>query len=238
MHPFLVAVFLSATPTESALSAARDVADDASEAPAPCRKKVTPRLDGLMEALRAGDAAVAKRRAAALQDAVDDFCTGASAKRLTRGVNAVLASLEAPPAPAAAPVAPPKVLSDLAAGLGGLFAGGQASQTTETKRTETSTSTRTEEIDGEPQEGDSRKKPDMRSSSQRAIDAANVQPGKPFKATCQKNADCASNTCYRGTGTNGYCTLMCTSWTECGSGFDCIRPYGLNAPQSLCLQSR
>ena len=55
-----------------------------------------------------------------------------------------------------------------------------------------------------------------------------------FQATCTKNSDCESNTCFVGRGNLGYCTKMCNSFSECPSFWECKR--AANAPQNICMQ--
>lgn len=58
--------------------------------------------------------------------------------------------------------------------------------------------------------------------------------GADFGATCTKNSDCASNTCFVGAGELGYCTRMCDSFSDCPSFWECERAG--NAPQRICQQ--
>jgi hypothetical protein len=58
--------------------------------------------------------------------------------------------------------------------------------------------------------------------------------GAAFGATCSRNTDCDSNTCFTGHGDLGYCTKMCDSFTDCPKFWDCEKVG--NAPQKICQQ--
>jgi hypothetical protein len=52
--------------------------------------------------------------------------------------------------------------------------------------------------------------------------------------TCHKNNECAFDACFVGNGDLGYCTKMCSSWSECPTHWECKRAG--NAPQKICMQ--
>jgi hypothetical protein len=54
------------------------------------------------------------------------------------------------------------------------------------------------------------------------------------RSTCRHNSDCASKTCFVGSGELGYCTKMCDSFSECPAHWDCKKAG--NAPQKICMQ--
>ncbi len=55
-----------------------------------------------------------------------------------------------------------------------------------------------------------------------------------FGKTCHKNKECANDACFTGNGDLGYCTKMCSSWSECPSHWECKKAG--NAPQRICMQ--
>lgn len=95
-------------------------------------------------------------------------------------------------------------------------------------QTQTSSSTQTEEINGQPIGEEEHHQP-KRKEKPKVSTAAGA-----FGATCKTNKDCDSNTCFVGYGELGYCTQMCNSWSECPSHWDCER--ARNAPQKICMQ--
>ena len=124
------------------------------------------------------------------------------------------------------------VMSSLLVGacaIPGMFAGGGKSTARESSHSRTTT---TEEINGQPiepgeleleEDGPKKKK-----SSKKKVAADD------FGATCKTNKDCSSNTCFVGSGELGYCTMMCNSWSECPSHWECQKAG--NAPQRICQQ--
>jgi|GEM_PF-3377797 len=55
-----------------------------------------------------------------------------------------------------------------------------------------------------------------------------------FGKTCHKNKECANDACFTGNGDLGYCTKMCSSWSDCPSHWECKKAG--NAPQRICMQ--
>jgi hypothetical protein len=103
---------------------------------------------------------------------------------------------------------------------------GQATQTT------SSSSSTTEEINGQPIEPEDDPAP-PRSQRRRGKPKVSSAAGE-FGATCRKNHECESNTCFVGSGDLGYCTAMCNSFSECPTHWECQRAG--NAPQKICQQ--
>lgn len=226
-----------------ALKQAKAAAEETEDASAACRKKVAPRVDELIDSLRelksgANDKQVKKALSKA-EDAVDlakDACSGAAGKRVAKPLEKVVASLEAAqtasdaqPA-AAAPQQQGGILGinvNLAGGLGGLFGGG--SSTTTSSSTSHKTTKTVEEINGHPVgDGDDGDEEDARPKKKAKESKAD------FGATCRKNSECSSNTCFVGNGELGYCTKMCDSWSDCPSFWECKKAG--NAPQRICMQ--
>jgi len=70
---------------------------------------------------------------------------------------------------------------------------------------------------------------------------ANKKPshgGADFGATCRENSDCASNTCYVGSGDIGYCTKICDGFSDCPFSWECTHEGVGNAPQKICQQEK
>lgn len=101
--------------------------------------------------------------------------------------------------------------------------GGHATQTSHSK------TTTTEEINGEPVEVP----PELEQDAPRKRSKKKVA-ADDFGSTCKTNADCSSKTCFVGRGELGYCTMMCNSWSDCPSHWECQR--AANAPQRICMQ--
>lgn len=239
------AVALAGT-RESAVSEAldlvKDAQDEAADASGACRRALKG-LDGLadkLEDLRRSPSdkglTRAKEQAEDLVDAAKDDCRGDVAKRVRKSLDKAVAKLEraldakAEKAPAAQQQAQgANVLVTLAGGIGSLFGGAQSSTTV--NRTETSTSRRTEQVNG--RSIDDEEDDDAPAPKKNARAQAPARGG--FQATCRTNADCESNTCFVGSGQLGYCTKMCNSWSECPSFWECKR--AANAPQAICQQN-
>lgn len=118
----------------------------------------------------------------------------------------------------------------------GGFGGGGKAQTTSTS---TSHTEETHTVNGRPvdpetgewmddDDDDDRGRGKSKTSKKRGND------GAEFGATCSRNSDCASNTCFTGHGDLGYCTNMCDSFTDCPKFWDCEKVG--NAPQKICQQ--
>lgn len=206
--------------------------------PSACRKKVQPKLDALDEALRAakreptdsnlGDAKKAATRAA---DRAEGGCGGSAGTRLVKSLTSAADALaEALEAKESSGISVP--FGAIAQGFSGLLAGGAQHNATKKERSRTTTSEKVngKEIDAdEPQE-----RPAKKAEAEKPAGAA-------FGATCRKNHECESNTCFVGKGSVGFCTKMCSEDDDCPRKmfeWECYRPAGLNAPQKLCLQSR
>ena len=103
---------------------------------------------------------------------------------------------------------------------------------TEAHKTESSSSSRTEEmhVNGRPVDvADNEMEPQPAAARRPKKDTSEV--GK----TCHKVADCDSELCFIGNrGDLGYCSKMCNSWSDCPSHWECKRPS--NAPQKICVQ--
>jgi hypothetical protein len=222
----------------SALAEARAAQEEADDASGGCRRKLSTGLESLVDRLKEAqrgprDKVLRSARDSAedLVDLAKDACTGSAAKRLGRPLGRVVSALErAGSTPASAASNEQRatkgglltVGANIAHGLGGLFNGGAAASSS-TSKSETSTSRRTETVNGHPVEGD-----DLGG-------AGRSQAAKgAFGATCNHNADCASSTCFVGNGSVGYCTKLCDSFTECPTFWECKR--AANAPQKICLQ--
>lgn len=99
------------------------------------------------------------------------------------------------------------------------------------RETHSSTTTTTEEVNGEPVDGgeltEAQAMAPKRSSKKKVA-------ADDFGATCKTNKDCSSKTCFVGNGNLGYCTMMCNSWSDCPSHWECQR--AANAPQKICMQ--
>lgn len=215
------------------------------DAPAACRKKLSSRVEALDDALRAarkdvGDASIraARKSAETAADVARDACTGSSGKRLVKALDATSQALDDALSAKDEAAAPPPILGAIAQGLGGLFAGA-AQQETRSSTKEWSKSSRVEQVNGhdvEPApEEDERPAPKQKEKKRDG-----PRRGE-FGATCRKNDECDSNTCYVGTGSLGFCTKICSDDDDCPNTmfeWSCYRPRNLNAPQKLCLQSK
>lgn len=229
-----------------ALKQAKAAAEEADDASAACRKKLTPRVDALIETLRELKAgATDKQVKSALGKAEDtadlakDACTGSAGKRVAKPLEKVVAHLEAAQSasdaqPTAGAPAQQQggilgINVNLAGGLGGLFGGGSSSTTASSSSHKTTR--RVEEVNGQPvgddDDGDEEPKPKKKSKDSSKAD---------FGATCRKNSECASNTCFVGNGELGYCTKMCDSFSDCPSFWECQKAG--NAPQRICMQGK
>jgi hypothetical protein len=213
------------------------------EAPGTCRKKLSSPVESLDQALRAarqpaageGSIRAARKAADRAADLAREACSGGVGKRLVKALDGASQALDEALS-AKDEVAPPPILGALAQGLGGLFAGA-AQQQTESSSKEWSKSSRTEQVNGrdlepeEPPEAAPRAKKPTRDGP----------TAGEFGATCRRNSECNSNTCYVGSGQLGFCTKMCSDDRDCpGRAFEwsCHRPTNLNAPQKLCLQAK
>lgn len=228
----------------SAVDGVKEAVEELADAPAACRKKVSSRVEALEDAVRAAkkdpsDSALkaAQRKADQAADVAAETCPGSTGKRLTRALQSTSKSLDDALA-AKEDSGPPPVLGAIAQGLGGLFAGTVQSHQ-QTTSTETSRSSRTEQVNGKDLDADEE---DERPAKKKKQASKEDAPSRfAFGATCQKNAECESNTCFLGTGTVGFCTKMCSEDRDCpGRAFEwsCYRPRNLNAPQKLCLQAK
>ena len=92
--------------------------------------------------------------------------------------------------------------------------------------TSTSSTSTVEEINGQPVEPDE--------EAPRKKKKPKVSEGEGFGATCNRNKDCDTNTCFVGKGDLGYCTKMCNSFSDCPTFWECKRAG--NAPQKICMQ--
>ncbi|NVB77672.1 MAG: hypothetical protein HOV81_04695 [Kofleriaceae bacterium] len=99
------------------------------------------------------------------------------------------------------------------------------------RETTTSSSSHTEEINGQPLDSDE-PPPEFQPAS--AKKSKKKDRAEDFGATCRNNSECSSKTCFVGSGELGYCTQMCSSWTECPTHWECQR--AANAPQKICMQ--
>lgn len=204
-----------------ALDEARAAAAEVKDAHPACRQALAPSIDALVRRLRelqdgASDAQVKSALASAedAADAVRDACTGDSRKRVAGP----------PPAASAPATAGRSVLGisvNLAGGLGGLFGGG--SSTTRASSDSHASASQVSELNGRRIDGTG----DGRKTAQ------TTEAG--FGATCSKNTDCASNTCFVGRGRLGYCTTMCDSFSDCPAFWVCKK--AANAPQRICMQN-
>lgn len=101
------------------------------------------------------------------------------------------------------------------------------------RETHSSTTTTTEEINGQPLEpGEMSEEEAMAPPKKKR--SSKKEEADDFGATCKTNKDCSSKTCFIGTGNLGYCTMMCDSWSDCPSHWECQR--ARNAPQRICMQ--
>lgn len=228
----------------SAVDGVKEAVEELADAPAACRKKVSSRVEALEDAVRAAkkdpsDSALkaAQRKADQAADVAVEACTGSTGKRLTRALQGTSRSLDDALA-VKEDSGPPPVLGAIAQGLGGLFAGAAQSHQ-QTTSTETSRSSRTEQVNGKDLEDD---EDDERPAKKKKKASAEDAPSRfAFGATCRKNAECESNTCFIGTGSVGFCTKMCSDDDDCPNKmfeWSCYRPRNLNAPQKLCLQAK
>lgn len=228
----------------SAVDGVKEAVDELTDAPAACRKKVSGRVEALEDAVRTAkkdpsDSSLkaAQRKADQAADVVQEACTGSTGKRLNRALQSASKSLDDALAAKEDP-GPPPMLGAIAQGLGGLFAGAvQTSQQTSSKQT--SRSTHTEQVNGKDLDADEPEE-DARPKKKKA--AKEDAPSRfAFGATCRKNAECESNTCFIGSGELGFCTKICSDDDDCPNKmfeWSCYRPRNLNAPQKLCLQAK
>lgn len=223
-----------------ALERVQDAREDADDATGACKRalKDLGPLSDKLSALKkdATDKGLTRARELAedVSEAAKEDCQGSLAKRVRKALDKAVAQLEraqaikggaAPAQNTATTQKGSNVLVSLAGGIGSLFAG--ASSNTSTNKTETRSTRRTEEINGQPIDGDD----EAPAPSKKKAEAPSRSG---FQATCQHNSDCDSNTCFVGRGNLGYCTKMCSSWSECPSHWECKR--AANAPQSICMQ--
>ncbi|MDP2275171.1 MAG: hypothetical protein Q8N23_30135 [Archangium sp.] len=225
-----------------ALDAVTDAQDEAEDATGSCKRSLK-QLDALGDKLSslkkdATDKGLtrAKELAEDLSDAAREDCKGSLAKRVRKSLGKAVGHLERAQEEKVASASAPagngtqqgaNVLVNLAGGIGALFGGAQSK--TSTNKTETSSSRRTEEINGKPIDGDDDESPAPRKNAKKEAPSRGG-----FQATCSKNADCDSNTCFVGKGNLGYCTKMCNSFSDCPSFWECKR--AANAPQNICMQ--
>ncbi len=226
----------------SAVDGVKEAVEELADAPAACRKKVSSRVEALEDAVRAAkkdpsDSALkaAQRKADQAADVAGEACTGSTGKRLTRALQSASRSLDDALA-VKEDSGPPPVLGAIAQGLGGLFAGTVQSHQ-QTNSTETSRSSRTEQVNGRDLDADE----DDERPAKKKVSKEDAPSRFAFGATCRKNAECESNTCFIGTGSVGFCTKMCSDDDDCPNKmfeWSCYRPRNLNAPQKLCLQAK
>jgi hypothetical protein len=240
-----------------ALDLVKDAQEEAADATGACKRSLKP-LEALSDKLAslkkdATDKGLsrAKEQAEDLSAAAKDDCKGSLAKHVRKSLDKAAAQLEraqelkTAQAPASGgngsngAQAGGNVLVSLAGGIGALFGGAQSNTTV--NKTETKSSRRTEEINGKPIKapgGDDVGRPDDGDDDAPPPSRKNAKAEAParggFQATCTKNADCDSNTCFVGAGNLGYCTKMCNSFSECPSFWECKRAG--NAPQNICMQ--
>ena len=120
-----------------------------------------------------------------------------------------------------------------ACALPGMFQGGGSSKS-QTNQSSYSRSETTEEVNGESIEPREPSEEEMTASKPKKKKKKSKDDYEDFGATCKTNKDCESNTCFVGHGNLGYCTMMCNSWSECPSHWECQR--AANAPQKICMQ--
>ncbi len=224
----------------------KDALEEANDAPAACKKKLSPKLDSLDDAIRAAkkdpsDSTIksAQRAADKAADTAQDACSGSSGKRLTKALEGASKSLDDALA-AKEEAGPPPVLGAIAQGIGGLFAGAakaNVESSTQSSSKEWSKSSHSEKVNGKEIDEEEEAQPKKKASAPGGGGSDKFE----FGATCRKNAECQSNTCYVGSGELGFCTKMCGDDWDCprkGFEWSCYRPRNLNAPQKLCLQSK
>lgn len=224
----------------------KEALDEASDAPAACKKKLTPKLDALDDAIRAArkdpsDSSIrsAQKAADRAADLAEEVCTGSTGKRLSKALTGASKALD-DALEVKEDSGPPPVLGAIAQGIGGLFAGAakaNVESSSQSSSKEWSRTTRSEKING--QEIDAEEPEEAPAKKAKKSDDAPA--GGAFGATCRKNQECQSNTCFVGTGNLGFCTQMCSDDRDCpGKAFqwECYRPKNLNAPQKLCMQAK
>lgn len=229
---------------KQALDAVTDAQDEAEDATGACKRALR-ELDSLGDKLNALRKDATDKGLTRAMDLAEDLstaaredCKGSLAKRVRKSLDKAVTQLERAKevrAPAAAPASNGNgtqtggnVLVDLAGGIGAIFAG--ASSNTTVNKTETSSTRRTEELNGRSIDSDD----DDDAPAPRKGSKAQAPSRAGFQATCTKNADCDSNTCFVGNGNLGYCTKMCNSFSDCPSFWECKRAG--NAPQAICMQ--
>jgi len=118
--------------------------------------------------------------------------------------------------------------------LPGMLKGG-GSSSSQSNQSSYSRSETTEEVNGEPIEPREPSEEEMTATKPKKKKKKKSKDDyEDFGATCKTNKDCESNTCFVGHGNLGYCTMMCNSWSECPSHWECQR--AANAPQKICMQ--
>jgi hypothetical protein len=229
-----------------ALESVKDAQDEAEDATGACKKslrdleELSDKLSSLKKDATDKGLSRAKELAEELSDAAKEDCKGSLAKRVRKSLDKAVTALERAQETRAAAAPPPpaqqrsgtqtNVFASLAGGIGSLFAG--AKQETTVNKTETRSSSRTEEINGRSIDGDDEDAEPAPAAKKKSKEA----PSRgAFQATCTKNSDCDSNTCFVGKGNLGYCTKMCNSFSECPSFWECKR--AANAPQNICMQN-
>lgn len=114
-----------------------------------------------------------------------------------------------------------------------------ASHSSETRTVATS---ETHMVNGHPVDRDgNREDADASDDDDAPRHKANKKPrggGADFGATCRENTDCASNTCYVGSGDVGYCTKICDDFGDCPMSWECTHEGVGNAPQKICQQEK
>ena len=237
--------FALAGPRDDAVAQALDLVkeaqDEAEDASGACKRalrdleSLSDKLASLKKDVTDKGLSRAKSLAEDLSAAAKDDCKGSLAKRVRKPLDKAVAQLEraeeaksaaAPPSNQTQTQAGGNVLVSLAGGIGALFGGAQSNTTV--NKTQTHSSKRTEEINGQPIDGDDDEAPTRKNSKAQAPSRSG------FQATCTRNSDCESNTCFVGKGNLGYCTKMCNSFSECPSFWECKR--AANAPQNICMQ--
>jgi hypothetical protein len=119
------------------------------------------------------------------------------------------------------------------------LSGTSSSHSSETRTVATS---ETHTVNGHPVDKDGNREDVDDDDDDRPKAKASHKPhsaGAEFGATCRNNSDCASNTCYVGSGEIGYCTKICDDFGDCPmSGWECTHEGVGNAPQKICQQEK
>ena len=113
----------------------------------------------------------------------------------------------------------------------GMFGGKANTQQTSTSSSKTE---ETHTINGHPVDRNGNREDSEPLHSKQEPVAQNA--GKKLGATCSHNDECASEVCFTGYGSLGYCSKMCDSFAQCPSFWEC-KNVG-NAPQKICQQEK